>query len=126
MIRPSRVALVASVSFASALASGAVAGLISGLIRHPQMMRFLLIPAILVMAHVAGRWIARRESPPAMPEFMLGGMIYVLLSMSDALSQGGGGIGLAILGSGGFVLLVTYSALITMRMPRLAATRHSG
>lgn len=121
MIRPSRIALVVFASLASAVASGAVAGLLSGLAGSPQSMRFVLIPAILVMAHVAGRWIARRENPPAMPEFMLGGMIYVLISMSDALPQGEVGIVLALLGSGGFVLLVLYSALATMQTPSLVA-----
>ena len=120
MIRPSHVALVASASLAAACASGAIAGFLSGLIHSPQMMRFLLIPSILLMAHCAGKWIGRRESPPAKTEFMIGGIIYVVLSMSDALPQGQAGIGLAGLGSGGFVLLLVYSALAAMPAPKLA------
>ncbi|HEV2300717.1 MAG TPA: hypothetical protein VGR91_04025 [Stellaceae bacterium] len=120
MIRPSHVALVVSAALASACASGAIAGFVSGLIHSPQLMRFLLIPSILLMTHFAGRWIARRQSPPAKPEFMIGGMIYVLLSISEPLSQGQAGVGLAVLGSGGFVLLVVYSALTTVRTPKLA------
>lgn len=126
MIRLSHVALVASASLVSACASGAIAGLLSGLTHSPQLMRFLLIPSIVLMAHFAGKWIARRESPPGKPEFIIGGMIYVVLSMSDALSQGQAGIGLAVLGSGGFVLLVTYSALMTMRVSRLAGAVRPG
>jgi len=114
MIRPSRIALVAAAAFAAACASGAIAGLLSGLAGSPQLLRFLLIPAILLTADAAGRWIARRDSPPAKAEFAIGGLIYVLLSASDALSQGGG-IALAVAGSAGFVLLVVYSALADLR-----------
>ena len=120
MIRPSRVALVASAAFASAIASGAVAGLLSGLVGVPQLMRFLLIPSIMIMARLAGRWIARRESPPALSELALGGMVYVLVSMADGASGGELGIGLALIGAGGFALMIVYSALTAMRPARLA------
>ena len=65
-------------AIASAFAGAFVGGFAAGLTGNTALSLTLLLPTTLGAAHLAGRWIARRDSAPSQVELKLGCLLYVV------------------------------------------------
>jgi ribosomal protein L37E len=121
-MRASHVALVILACLGSAFSGGLMAGFVGALTGSAALGVFLLsIPSVLIAAHFAGKWIARRKNPPGKRELVAGAVIYILLCILLAFgSKHPAGIVFAVIGGGGIGFLLVRAALASLVIRKIA------
>lgn len=92
MMRAANVCLVAVTALGAAFVGTFAAGFAGGLLHSGALINLLSMPAILVAAHFAGRWISRRDNPPNRPELITGAGLYTVLSLLGVFGAAGAGL----------------------------------
>ena len=85
-MRLANLCLVAVAALAAAFLGGFCAGFIGVLAGSPVLGAALGLPAMVVAAHLAGRWISRRENAPTKRELIAGTVLYAVMSLLAAIS----------------------------------------